>query len=142
MPAMQKDAAPAGYSGKSLAAKLGFKPDQSAVAIFAPSNYSDLVDGAPIAIARDIPETGAYSFLHVFVRNTAELEAALPLLEPRLLAGGMLWVSWPKKSSSQFQDLTEDGVRAVALPMGLVDVKVCAVDDTWSALKLMRRKSH
>jgi hypothetical protein len=65
----------------------------------------------------------------------------LPKLEPRLEDGGMIWVSWPKKTSSLFADLTEDGIRKICLPMGLVDVKVCAVDNDWSGLKLLRRKA-
>ena len=72
--------------------------------------------------------------------TTAELARNLPRLEPRLAQGGMLWVSWPKKTSKLFVDLTEDGIRKLCLPRGLVDVKVCAVDNDWSGLKLMRRK--
>jgi hypothetical protein len=77
----------------------------------------------------------------VFVRDAASLARDLPKLEPRLSEGGMIWVSWPKKSSPVFKDLTEDGVRQVCLPLGLVDMKVCTVDSVWSGLKLYRRKS-
>lgn len=131
----------AGYSGKPLIQKLGWKPGVSALAINQPGNYADLTDAAPIATATSLPSSGAYGFIHVFVRTTAELEAVLPTLEPRLTEGGMIWVSWPKKTSAMFVDLTEDGIRAIALPMGLVDIKVCAVDADWSGLKLTRRKA-
>jgi hypothetical protein len=131
----------AGYSGKALIAKLGWRPEMTSVAVRPPANYAELTDAAPIAAAEALPAEGSYNFIHVFVLNAAELEYALPKLEPRLLEGGMIWVSWPKTSSALFADLTENGIRAVALPMGLVDVKVCAVDADWSGLKLMRRKT-
>src|SRR5262249_14299243 len=118
---MSEKAQPSGYSGKALIAKLGWKADMTAGAGCAPPNYAELTDAAPIASAETLPSSGSYNFIHVFVANTAELEYALPRLEPRLLEGGMIWVSWPKKSSAKFVDLTEDGIRAIALPMGLVD---------------------
>ena len=133
---------PAGYSGKPLIAKLGWKADMAALAINPPEHYAELTDAAPIATTTTAPRTGLYAFIHLFVDSAAELATALPKLEARLGEGGMIWVSWPKKTSPLFRDLTEDGVRAVALPMGLVDVKVCAVDADWSGLKLMRRKAH
>jgi hypothetical protein len=75
------------------------------------------------------------------VKDRASLEAAAPKLDPLLAEGGMIWISWPKKTSPYFKDLTEDGIRAVILPPGkLVDVKVAAVDNDWSGLKLYRRK--
>jgi hypothetical protein len=132
--------AASGYSGKPLIAKLGWKPEMTSVAIAPPPNYAELVDAAPIATAETAPTSGTYSFIHLFVGDAAELNRVLPTLEPRLLEGGMVWISWPKKTSPMFKDLTEDGIRAVALPMGLVDVKVCAVDADWSGLKLVRRK--
>jgi len=132
----------AGYSGKPLIAKLGWKADMAALAIDPPAHYAELTDASPIATTMTAPKTGLYTFMHLFVRSAAELANALPKLEARLGEGGMIWVSWPKKTSPLFRDLTEDGIRAVALPMGLVDVKVCAVDADWSGLKLMRRKAH
>ncbi len=133
--------AQAGYSGKSLIAKLGWKEGSKAIVITAPSNYSELTDDAGIAPKKTVPAAGSFDFIHLFVRNTASLARDLPKLEPRLSEGGMIWVSWPKKTSPLFKDLTEDGVRKVCLPLGLVDVKVCAVDNDWSGLKLYRRKS-
>ncbi len=133
--------APAGYSGKSLIAKLGWKEGSKAIAIAAPANYSTLTDDAGIVLKKSAPAAGSFDFIHLFVRDAAGLARDLPALEPRLSEGGMIWVSWPKKTSSLFKDLTEDGVRRVCLPLGLVDVKVCAVDNDWSGLKLYRRKS-
>ena len=131
---------PAGYSGKSLIAKLGWKEGSNAIVIAPPSDYAELTDGAAIAAKKTAPARGSFDFIHLFVRDAAGLARDLPKLEPRLAAGGLIWVSWPKKSSRLFVDLTEDGIRKVCLPMGLVDVKVCAVDADWSGLKLYRRK--
>lgn len=132
--------AAAGYSGKSLIDKLGWKDGSKAIVVAPPGNYPELVDDAAITPKKTAPGTGSFDFIHLFVRNFAELARDLPKLEPRLADGGMIWVSWPKKTSAMFNDLTEDGVRKVCLPMGLVDVKVCAVDADWSGLKLYRRK--
>ena len=79
---------------------------------------------------------------HVFVTRRGELEAKLHQLIPLLARGGLIWVSWPKKASKVPTDITEDVIRDIALPMHLVDVKVCSVDDIWSGLKLMIRKEH
>lgn len=130
-----------GYSGKPLIAKLGLKEGAKAIVIRPPANYARLTDGAAIGQRTAAPAAGEFDFIHLFVRTAAELAVKLPKLQPRLADGGMLWVSWPRKSSKLFVDLTEDGIRAVCLPMGLVDVKVCAVDEDWSGLKLMRRKA-
>lgn len=134
-------AQPAGYSGKSLIAKLGLKPGAKAIAIAPPVTYAALTDNAAITPKKSAPATGSFDFIHLFVKTTADLARDLPKLEPRLAQGGMLWVSWPKKASKLFFDLTEDGIRKLCLPMGLVDVKVCAVDADWSGLKLMRRRA-
>lgn len=142
-PAPKKPASPsasAGYSGKSLIDKLGLKPGAKAIAIAPPASYAELTDNAAITPKKSAPATGSFDFIHLFVTNTAALARYLPKLEPRLADGGMIWVSWPKKTSKLFVDLTEDGIRKVCLPMGLVDVKVCAVDNDWSGLKLLRRK--
>ncbi len=132
----------AGYSGKSLIAKLGLKDGVKAVAIAPPANYAALTDNAAITPRKSAPATGSFDFIHLFVSNEAALARDLPKLEPRLAQGGMLWVSWPKKTSKLFADLTEDGIRRLCLPMDLVDVKVCAVDADWSGLKLLRRKAR
>jgi hypothetical protein len=80
------------------------------------------------------------SFVHVFIKKDSELEKRLSLLREKIAETGTVWVSWPKRSSGVLTDVTEDKVRAVALPLGFVDVKVCAVDETWSGLKLMVRR--
>jgi hypothetical protein len=140
---MAKKASPsaaAGYSGKSLISKLGWKEGSKAVVIAPPDNYAELTDDADIAPKKSAPATGSFDFIHLFVKDMASLARDLPKLEPRLAEGGMIWISWPKKTSPLFKDLTEDGIRKVCLPLGLVDVKVCAVDNDWSGLKLYRRK--
>lgn len=133
----------AGYSGKPLAQKLGLKDGTQAAVIAAPEPYDALVEDFPVKhIASPDTLTGDWAFLHLFCRETADLEAGLAPVFDQLAEGGMIWVSWPKKSSKLWRDMTEDDVRRVALPMGLVDVKVCAVDADWSGLKLMRRKKQ
>ena len=79
---------------------------------------------------------------HIFVTERADLQAKLNQLLPLLDRGGMIWASWPKKASKVPTDITEDVIREIALPMGLVDVKVCAVDEGWSGLKLMIRRNE
>jgi hypothetical protein len=132
--------AAAGYSGKSLIDKLGWKEGTKAVVVAPPGNYAELTDNASITPKKSAPASGAFDFIHLFVKDIASLARDLPKLEPRLAEGGMIWVSWPKKTSKLFVDLTEDGIRKICLPLGLVDVKVCAVDADWSGLKLYRRK--
>jgi hypothetical protein len=129
-----------GYSGKSLISKLGWKEGAKAIVIAPPGNYAELTDNADIAPKKTAPAAGSFDFIHLFVKDMGSLSRDLPKLEPRLADGGMIWVSWPKKTSPLFKDLTEDGIRKVCLPLGLVDVKVCAVDTDWSGLKLYRRK--
>ena len=132
----------AGYSGTPLVRKLGIKPGEQIVAINAPKNYAqlivDLPDGARIASKSN---AGA-RFVHLFVTKRAELARELKRLRKSLRDTGTLWVSWPKKSSGVTTDITEDVIRAEALPLGFVDVKVCAVDETWSGLKLMVRRTE
>ncbi|MEP2534325.1 DUF3052 family protein [Shimia sp.] len=130
----------AGYSGKPLWQKLGLKPGMRAVAINPPAAYRDLLgDGAPeLSWGSDlVAET---EVLHVFADKCAPLETALTNARHLIAQDGMIWVSWPKKASKLPSEITEDTVRAIALPMGLVDVKVCAVSDIWSGLKLVIRK--
>ena len=88
-----------------------------------------------------VPTPGIHA-AHIFVTERAELEKTLGLLLPLVDRAGMIWVSWPKKASKLPTDITEDVIRDVALPMRLVDVKVCSVDDVWSGLKLVIRKEH
>ncbi len=106
----------------------------------APANYLRLVSPRPnnVTISRSI--TKGIDIWHLFTKSAAELRAQLPKLKEAIHPNGMIWVSWPKKSSGVATDVTEDTIRAVALPLGLVDVKVCAVDEIWSGLKLVIRK--
>lgn len=131
--------AAAGYSGKPLWQKLGLKTGQRCAFVDPPADYATLVDRELDNLTQ--PRAPAdLDFVHLFVRDAATLERTIDRWLTRLVDGGMLWVSWPKKSSPLFLDLTEDGVRAAALPRGFVDVKVCAVDADWSGLKLLRRR--
>ncbi|HET9983910.1 MAG TPA: hypothetical protein VFQ38_10000 [Longimicrobiales bacterium] len=129
---------PAGYSGTPLARKLGIRAGATVAVDGAPPHYWELLPDLP-AVVRAGPEDAPVDFLHAFVRERAELARRLPALRARLHPEGMLWVSWPKKASGVATDVTEDVVRELALANGLVDVKVCAVDDVWSGLKLVYR---
>lgn len=130
----------AGYSGKPLWQKLGLKPGLRCAIDGAPGDYAALTGFARAEL--HWPEAGPLDVVHVFVGSRAALAGALDRWQPRLAPTGMLWVSWPKKASGIATDLGEDGIRELALPRGLVDVKVCAVDATWSGLKLVIRKSR
>lgn len=125
----------AGYSGTPLPAKLGLKPGQRLLLSAAPDDFvASLLPLPP----RARPTTrGAFDLGVAFVRSARELEAALARARPRLDPAGALWIGWPKRASGIATDVTEDVVRAAALARGLVDVKVCAIDDTWSGLKLV-----
>jgi hypothetical protein len=130
----------AGYSGTPLSKKLGYKAGQRVCAPGAPSNYRRLLTPLPDGINFQARVNKSTNLVHLFTASKAELakrlEAWLKVLGP----DAVIWVSWPKKVSKVQTDITEDTIRAVALPMGLVDIKVCAVDETWSGLKLVLRK--
>ena len=130
---------PAGYSGKSLIAKLGLQGGMVARLVSPPAHYGELLGGIPKDVKFIKTARGTADFIHVFVHNKSELTEQLPSLKKQLDKSGMLWVSWPKKTSKMFKDVTEDTVRDLALKFGLVDVKVCAVDEDWSGLKLVFR---
>ena len=130
----------AGYSPRSLADKLGIKAGTPVILLAAPEGYQALLGELPAgADVRKRLANGAM-FIHQFVLRRADLSTAFPRLARALADDGMVWISWPKKSSKMATDLTEDVVRGLGLPLGLVDVKVCAVDETWSGLKFVRRK--
>lgn len=128
-----------GYSGTPLAKKLGMKPGMKVLTIGAPEHYRDLLGDTPDVMFRGRAKTA--DLVHLFCPKRQVLDAKLDRAMSAVADGGMLWVSWPKKSSPLFQDITEDTLREVILPRGFVDVKVCAVDQDWSALKFMRRKT-
>lgn len=131
---------PAGYSGTPLAKKLGLKPGAPLWASGMPTSVKAELDAeaAPRYLARP---TKALAAAHIFHTSAAKLRAKLEGLRAKLEPDGMIWVSWPKKAAKVETDITEDTIRAIALPMGLVDVKVCAIDATWSGLKLVIRKA-
>jgi len=132
----------AGYSGTPLAQKLGLKAHADVVLINAPKNYAQLLGEIPPGIVfSKRMKTGA-RFVHLFSTKRSELQKRLVTLRKLLAEDGTLWVSWAKKSADLATDVTEDVIRAVALPLGFVDVKVCAVDETWSGLKLMVRRTN
>ena len=130
----------AGYSGTPLAKKLGIVDDSTVVTIDAPANYAKLL--APLPPGARIVSRSPRSpgLVHVFATSRAELKKNLDGLRNSIARDGVVWVSWPKKTAKVPTDITEDVIREVALPMGFVDVKVCAVDDTWSGLKLVIRR--
>ena len=127
-----------GYSGTPLAAKLGLKPGQRMWRDGMPASVADEI-GETGAILLDTPEAGI-DVAHIFKTERAALANDLAALRRTLAPAGFVWVSWPKKASKVPTDIDENVVRDICLPMGLVDVKVCAVDATWSGLKLMIRK--
>jgi hypothetical protein len=133
---------PAGYSQRSLGEKLGIGPGTTVVALGAPPNYAALIAPLPDGTSLRTRLTPGSRFIHQFARRRTELETAFPQLAKALADDGTLWISWPKKASGVETDLTEDVLREVGLPLGLVDVKVCAVDDIWSGLKFVRRKEN
>ena len=132
----------AGYSGTALAQKLGIKPAMTVIAIGAPANYRKLLGKAANKIKLSDRVKDNSIFIHFFTTRRSELEKQLVRLRSKIADTGTLWVSWPKKSAGVTTDVTEDVIRAVALPLGFVDVKVCAVDETWSGLKLMVRREN
>ena len=133
-------AAPDGYSGKPLWQKLGLKPGQRLCTSSAPPDLSRLLAGAPDGVVH-LTRLAQFDVGLLFVTSRDALVAALRRTLPKLASGGMIWIAWPKKASGVATDVTEDTVREVALPLGLVDVKVCAIDATWSGLKLLRRRT-
>ena len=131
--------APAGYSGTPLARKLGLRPGLRVCLLQEPAGFRDLLDDLAQLDISTTPD-GSFDYVQIFTDSVRELEARFATLAGHVAEGGMLWVSWPKKSSPLAGDLTEDGVRSVALRTEFVDVKVCAVDRDWSALKFLRRR--
>lgn len=130
-----------GYSGKPLAAKLGIKPEQVVLVDNAPAGFA--IEGLPegVTVATRAGRT-PYSVVLAFCPDRDRLAKRLPYLLQRTATDGMIWIAWPKRASGIPTDLDENGVRELALPLGVVDVKVCAIDATWSGLKLVRRLSN
>jgi hypothetical protein len=131
----------AGYSGTPLTKKLGLKAGYSIQSVNAPAHYRDLLGPLPDSVRFVTRATSSTDLVHLFTTKRAELARLLAALRKTLHPDATVWVSWPKKSSNVPSEVTEDVVRELALPLGWVDVKVCAVDETWSGLKLVVRKS-
>lgn len=128
---------PAGYSRRSLADKLGLAAGQRVHFSALPRDVERELGALPDGIERSASLRGTFDYLHAFVTTRAELERVVTQFKAALAPTGMFWVSWPKKSSGVATDVTEDVIRAIALPRGLVDIKVCAVSEVWSGLKLV-----
>lgn len=130
----------AGYSGTPLVKKLGIKDGNKIFLANAPSDYLKLVSPLPEGVKVLSRISSGTDMVHIFSTKKHHLNKTLRATLPKLKQDGIIWVSWPKKSAKVPTDITEDTIREVAFPLGLVDIKVCAVDDTWSGLKLVIRK--
>lgn len=131
-----------GYSGTPLAKKLGLKPPMTLLTINAPKEYGSWLGELPGDVSLVKKAEPPFEAVHVFATESAFLDMTLSKLRNELKQDGFVWVSWPKKSSKVPTDITEDTIRETALPLGFVDIKVCAVSDVWSGLKLVIRKSE
>ena len=130
-----------GYSGTPLARKLGLKEGGRCVLIDAPADYPQWIAPAPPGLRFEAALSGATELVHVFASWRAQLQPVLAECRATLGGSAAVWVSWPKKASKRPTDITEDTIRELALPLGFVDVKVCAVSEVWSGLKLVVRKA-
>jgi hypothetical protein len=130
----------AGYSGTPLGKKLGIKAGMRIVLLEAPDDYARLVAPVPEGVRFSTRLIEGADMVHVFATGKELLARSLVRALPKLSRDGMIWVSWPKKASRVATDITEDTIREVAFPLGLVDIKVCAIDPVWSGLKLVIRK--
>ncbi|WDZ75509.1 hypothetical protein PWG15_12885 [Ensifer adhaerens] len=132
-----------GYSGTPLARKLGLKDGKAALLLGVPPGLGEITQFSGFSTCETVlsPTAGrSFDYIHVFETQRTVLEGLAPEVAARLRPDGMLWISWPKKASKVPTTLTEDVLRDVFLPLGLVDVKVCAVDAVWSGLKFMFRR--
>jgi hypothetical protein len=140
-----KTTSPAGYSGTPLAKKLGINEGFSVLSSGAPANYLDLLAPLPNDVAIEIDSSGTsnrFDVIHLFTNSRDELFAKLAESVRLIKQNGSIWVSWYKKAAKLPTEITEDTIREAAFPLGLVDVKVCAVDEKWSGLKLVIRKEN
>ena len=129
-----------GYSGTPLAKKLSLRDGQRVWFDAMPESVADEIDEYALELTFVADPAEGIDAAHVFVTRRAELDAMLPALRNQIASDGQVWVSWPKKAAKVPTDITEDTIREVALPLGFVDTKVCAIDETWSGLKLVIRK--
>jgi len=131
-----------GYSGTPLAKKLGIKPSYRIKTRNAPAGYTELLGQLPDGVNISARLRAPIDLWHIFSSSRRELAGLLPKCLKEIQQDGTIWVSWPKTSSGVASDILEDDVRDLALPLGLVDVKVCAIDKTWSGLKLVIRSKN
>ena len=131
-----------GYSGKPGVQKVGVKPGFRILCAGAPAAYADIVGKLPAGVTIASSAKAPLDMVHLFVIQAKGLAARLRDYRKAIAPDGMIWVSWPKKSSGVVTDLTDVVVRDTALPLGLVDIKVCAIDDTWSGLKFVIPKDQ
>jgi len=131
----------AGYSGTPLPQKLGIKANHLIALVNAPDRFAATLAPLPddVVIHDGLPKAGSLDVIVFFTKSVAELKARFPALAKRLKPDGGLWIGWPKKASGVATDVTEDKLREIILPTGLVDNKVCAIDDTWSGLRFVVR---
>ena len=129
-----------GDSGTPLAKKLSLRDGQRVWYSGMPEHVGDEIDEYALELTFVADPAEGIDAAHVFVTRSAELEALLPTLREQVASDGQVWVSWPKQAAKVETDVTEDTIREIALPLGFVDTKVCAIDETWSALKLVIRK--
>ncbi len=132
----------AGYSGTPLAKKLGVKDDFAILAINAPEDYSELLAPLPPGVSISIATGTEFDLVHLFTNDREELFRKLAETRRTIKQNGSIWVSWYKKASKLRTEITEDTIREAAFPLGLVDVKVCAIDEKWSGLKLVIRREN
>lgn len=132
----------AGYSGTPLPSKLGIKPGTTLALVNPPDGFDDTLGALPDDVRVSASARRGADVVVFFTRRRAELEKRIGALERAVFPDGALWVAWPKRASGVPTDITEDTLRDVALPRGLVDNKVCAIDDTWSGLRLVWRREH
>jgi hypothetical protein len=132
----------AGYSGTPLGKKLGIKPGMLIRALHPPRDYTSMVGPLPEDTRITGIDVDGLDLVHLFTTERSKLLASLVRYKVKIKQAGAIWVSWPKKASGIPSEITEDAIREVALPLGLVDIKVCAVDEVWSGLKLVIRKEN
>lgn len=131
---------PSGYSGTPLAKKLGVGDGSCVVVKNAPENYLHLLEPVPAGVVFEKTVSRSTDIVHVFCDRKSNLQVELEYLRKAIKSSGVVWVSWPKKASKMPTDISEDTIRELALPLGFVDIKVCAVNEVWSGLKLVIRK--
>jgi len=131
----------AGYSGTPLPKKLGIKEGFQVLAVGAPEHYRGLLAPLPPSVRFVSRANQDTDLVHVFSTQKSQLSKALTVCRDTLSPAAAVWVSWPKKSANMPSEITEDVIRELALPLGFVDVKVCAIDEVWSGLKLVVRKA-